>query len=356
MEAAARNVSRGSVAISGNGETSMTQVKATKWRPSQHAIPATMRAAALDRFGGPEAITTHTLPVPEPKAQEVLIELQSAGVGIWDAHMRDGTWVEGKKHFPFILGIDGAGTVVSVGSQVKRFAVGDFVYAYSYTNRTGGFYAEYAAVAAGKVALVPAGLDAIHAGGLPTIGLTALQGVDDALQIEEGESVIVHGASGNVGMMALQFAKLRGARVLATASGADGAELVRRLGADDVVDGRQDDITAAAKRFAPHGIDAVLAFVGGEELTRCLDALRDGGRLAYPNGIEPEPRKRRGVKMKSYDAESEPRHFEHLDTVMREGKIEIPIAEVYKLEEARKAHERLERGHVLGKIVLDVRR
>jgi len=319
-------------------------------------IPETMRAAAIDRFGGPEVISTHTLPVPRPNAQEVLIKLQSAGVGLWDAHMRDGSWVVGKKRFPFILGIDGAGTVAAVGARVKRFAVGDFVYAYSYTNRSGGFYAEYAAVAAGKVAPVPAGFDAIHVGGFPTLGLTALQGVDNTLKVKDGESVIVHGASGNVGMIALQFVKLRGARVLATASGADGVDLVRRLGADEVVDGKHDDITAVARRFAPNGIDAVLAFVGGEELTRCLDAVRDGGRVAYPNGIEPEPRKRKGLKIKSYDAENEPRHFEQLNAAMTEGRIEVPIAEVFPLEEARRAHERLARGHILGKIVLDVAR
>src|SRR5436305_1556880 len=191
-------------------------------------IPETMRAAGIARFGGPEVISTHTLPVARPNAQEVLIKLQSAGVGLWDAHMRDGSWVVGKKRFPFILGIDGAGTVAAVGARVKRFAVGDFVYAYSYTNRSGGFYAEYAAVAA--------------------------------------------------------------------------------------------------------------------------------GRVAYPNGIEPEPRKRKGLKIKSYDAENEPRHFEQLNAAMTEGRIEVPIAEVFPLGEAGRAHERLARGHILGKIVLDVAR
>jgi NADPH:quinone reductase-like Zn-dependent oxidoreductase len=316
-------------------------------------IPATMRAAALDRFGGPEVLSIHELPVPQPNAQEVLIVLQSAGVGIWDARLRDGTWAEGKVRFPLIPGTDGAGHVVSVGARVKRFAVGDYVYSYSYMNPKGGFYAEYVAVAAGKVALVPEGLDAIHAGALPTIGLTALQGVD-ALELAKGESVIVHGASGNVGMLALQFAKQRGARVLATASGADGVAFVRRLGADEAIDGRRDDIVAAAKRFAPDGVDGVLAFAGGKELTQCLDALRDGGRLAYPNGIEPEPRKRKGLKIKSYDAENEPRHYEQLARAISEGGVEIPIAEVFRLEDARRAHERLERGHVLGKLVLDV--
>jgi NADPH:quinone reductase-like Zn-dependent oxidoreductase len=319
------------------------------------AIPTTMRAAAIDRFGGPEVLSIHTLPVPEPNAQEVLIALDAAGVGIWDARLRDGGWEEEAEHFPLILGTDGAGTVVAVGARVERLAVGDYVYSYSYANPKGGFYAEYVAVSAAQVARAPDVLDEVHAGAVPTIGLTALQGVDDALELAEGESVIIHGASGNVGMLALQLAKHRGARVLATASGADGVEFVRRLGADDAVDGRRDDIVAAARRFAPGGIDAVLAFVGGKELTRCLDALRGGGRLAYPNGIEPEPRKRRGLRITGYDAEPGAREFERLGRAIEEARPEIPVAEVFNLEEAASAHERLERGHVLGKIVLRIR-
>jgi NADPH2:quinone reductase len=292
--------------------------------------------------------------VPEPNAQQVLIALDAAGVGVWDAGMRDGAWAEGEERFPLVLGTDGAGTVVSVGERVERFTVGDYVYSYSYANPKSGFYAEYVAVSAGKVALVPDALDEIHAAAVPTIGLTALQGVDDALELAEGESVIIHAASGNVGMMAVQFAKHRGARVFATASGPDGVEFVRRLGADDVVDGKGDDIVAAARRFAPDGIDAVLAFVGGEELTRCLDALRQGGRVAYPNGIEPEPRKRRGLRIKGYDAEARPRQFERLGRALEQDHPEIPIAEVFSLEDAARAHERLERGHVLGKIVVRI--
>ena len=120
--------------------------------------------------------------------------------------------------------------------------------------------------------------------------------------VKRGESIIIHGAAGGVGSLALQFAKLRGARVLATASGEDGLTLARRLGADAAVDGRQGDIKAAACQFAPNGVDALFALAGGEALTRCLDTLRPGVRLGYPNGIEPEPRKRRGIKIIHYDA------------------------------------------------------
>jgi NADPH:quinone reductase len=326
--------------------------RATARRPIPSKIPATMRAAAIDRFGGPEVLSIHTLPVPEPSAQEVLIALDAAGVGTWDAGQRSGDWAEGNEHFPLVLGIDGAGTVVAVGARVERVAIGDYVYSYSYSNPKGGFYAEYVAVSAGKVAPVPDSLDETSAAALPALGLTALQGVDDALELEDGETVIVHGASGNVGMLAVQFAKHRGARVLATASGPDGVELVRRLGVDAVIDGRRDDIGAAAKRFAPGGIDAVLAFVGGHELTGCLDALRHRGRLAYPNGIEPAPRKRRGVRMKAYDAEVGAREFERLGRAIESAHPEIPIAEVFSLEDAAKAHERLDHGHVLGRMVL----
>ncbi len=313
-----------------------------------------MRAAAIDRFGGPEVLTIHNLPIPKISAQEVLIEVDTAGVGTWDGSIRDGSWAE-RKEFPMILGGDGSGIVSAVGSKVRRFKRGDRVYACSYFNPKGGFYTEYVAVAASKVAPVPNGLELLPAGAIPTIGLTALQGVDDTLRIRKGEAVIVHGASGSVGIIALQFAKLRGARVLATASGSDGIEFVRKLGADKAVDGKRDDILAAARVFAPDGIDAVLAFVGGKELTRCLDALRKGGRLAYPNGIEPEPRKRKGIKMKSYDGTPGVREFERLGRAIEEMDLKVPIAAGFKLEDAADAHRFIEKGHVLGKVVLRVR-
>src|ERR687887_483294 len=262
------------------------------------AIPQTMRAAAVERFGGPQALCIHELAVPRPGANEVLIALDTAGVGGWDASFRDG---------------------------------------------------------AAKVAPVPARLDLVHAGAIPTIALTALQGVDDALELKRGETLIVHGASGNVGMLAVQFAKRRGAYVIATASGADGAAFVRRLGADAVVDGKRHDIGKAARAAAPHGVDAVLAFVGGSALTRALDLLRKGGRVAHPNGIEPAPKKRRGLKFTAYDGEPGVREFERLAAAIEQAKLQIPLAESFELSEAARAHARLGKGHVLGKIVLRIR-
>jgi NADPH:quinone reductase-like Zn-dependent oxidoreductase len=318
-------------------------------------IPKTMRAAAIDRFGPPEVLTIRELPIPTVETNEVLIALHTAGVGSWDADIRDGWYPEGKPHFPLVLGTDGSGTVAAVGSRIRRFKPGDRVYSYSWNNPKGGFYAEYVAVVAEKVGSMPRRLDLKQAGAIPTTGLTALQGIDDTLHVKKGETVIIHGASGGVGTLAVQFAKLRGARVFAIASGEDGVALVRRLGADRAVDRAREDIITAAHEFAPDGVHALLALAGGDALERCLDALRPGGRCAYPNGVEPEPKKRRGIDMMSYDAVSGVREFERLGRAVEDAKLRAPIAAAYPLEEAAKAHERLAEGHVLGKILLRIR-
>jgi NADPH2:quinone reductase len=148
-------------------------------------IPKTMRAAAIDRFGGPEVLSIHTLPVPVPDAREVLIAVDTAGVGGWDADMREGWSPSGHTHFPLVLGTDGSGIVVAAGSRIRRLKVGDRVYAYSFDNPKGGFYAEYVAVLAERVAHIPERLDLKHAGAIPTTGLTALQGIDDAPRAHE---------------------------------------------------------------------------------------------------------------------------------------------------------------------------
>jgi NADPH2:quinone reductase len=334
----------------------MLQPRTHTERMSRRAprIPETMPAAAIDHFGGPEVLTPHILPVPKIEANEVLIALDTAGVGPWDAQIRAG-WYPGRKpSFPLILGTDGAGVVAAVGSRVRLLKVGDKVYSYSWANPKGGFYAEYVAVAADKVAPIPPRLDLEHAGAIATIGLTALQGVVDALGLRKGQSVIIHGGSGGVGTLAIQFAKLRGARVLATTSGVDGVELVRDVGADVAIDRRHEDVAEVALRFAPDGVDAILALAGGDELERALDALRPGGRLAYPNGIEPEPRKRRGIKFIPYDGIAGVREFQKLNAAVQAAKLKVPIAEAFVLVNAHRAHERLEEGHVLGKIVLRI--
>ena len=323
--------------------------------PAGAAVPQTMRAAAIDKAGGAEVITLHTLPVPQPDADGVLIAMDTVDVAVWDASVR--AHPEELKHprFPLVLGTDGSGVIAAVGSQVHGFKPGDRVYSYMWDNPKGGFYAEYVAVPAKQVGHLPPGLSLRDAGAIAASALTAIQGIDDALHVSSGETLIIHGAAGGVGSLALQFAKLRGARVLATASGEGGASFVKGLGADVAVDGRKGDIPAAARQLAPEGVDAVLAFAGGDALDRCLDALKPGGRVAFPWGVSPEPKTTINVRSSTrYNAIAGPQEFERLNQAIVASKLRVPIVAEYPLADAAKAHERLEAGHVLGKVTLRI--
>ena len=315
-----------------------------------------MKAAAVDRFGPPSALTLHELPVPRPEPHEVLIAIDTAGVGSWDASIRDGSWRKpGRSRFPLVPGVDGAGTVVAKGTRVRRVQVGDRVYGYEFGNRQGGFYAEFAAAAAVHVGQVPKGVTLRDAGAVATTGLTALQGID-ALDLRPRQTVLIFGASGGVGTMAVQLAVHRGAHVIATASGAAATRLVRTLGAHRVIDARRSGSIDQLRTFAPGGLDAVLALAGGDELERCLDFVRPKGRVAHPNGVEPPPVKRRSFRVRAFDAIASPREFEKLNRHLGNGKIRVPIPASYPLGKAAQAHRRLDREHVLGRIVLKVRR
>ena len=316
-------------------------------------IPTTMRAVAIDRFGPPSVLKLRKLPVPQIKDNEILIALHTSGVGTWDAAMRAGWWPFGKPRFPIVLGTDGSGTVAAVGARVRRFKRGDKVYAFQWGAGKGGLYAEYVAVSADVAARIPRPLDLRRAGAIAVTGLTALQGID-ALRLRKGQSIIIHGASGGVGTMAVQFARLRGARILANASGRNGMGLARRLGAEVAIDGKTGNIQKAVLNFAPKGVDCVLAFTGSR-LGECLDALRLAGRLAFPNGIEPAPRKRKGLKMIAYDGAAGVQEFEKLNRAIEQSRARVPIASVLPLAKAAKAHQRLAAGHVLGKVVLRIR-
>jgi NADPH:quinone reductase len=326
------------------------------WAGEAHSteVPKMMQAAAIEHPGDSSVLNLHTLPVPKPGANEILIAVETAGVGIWDVGIRRNPKEIQHSSFPLVLGTDGSGTVAAIGSNAHGFKLGDRVYAYSWDNPKGGFYAEYVAVPAERVGHVPKGLTLSDAGAIGTTGLTAIQGIDAALHLKPGQAVIIHGASGGVGGLAVEFAKLRGARVLATASGGDGATFVKRLGADVVIDGRTADIAAAAHSFAPGGIDAVLALAGGETLERCIDTLRPGGRVAYPNGVNP-PKSRPGLAPIAYDAVAGVQEFERLNQAIQQAHFQVPIAAEYPLAEAAKAQDHIEAGHVLGKIILRVR-
>ena len=324
-------------------------------RTTEHGVPSTMKAAAIGRYGPPSVLKLHELPTPELEPDQILIALHTAGVGSWDAEMREGeSPPPGRARFPRVLGLDGAGVVAAKGKRVRRFAVGDRVWAYDYDHP--GFEAQYVAVDADHVGRVPKRMTLRAAGAGAVTSLTALQGVADHAKLRRGETVLIFGATGAVGTLAVQFAAARGARVIATATGRKAASLVRSLGADAAIDARSEDAVDALNAAAPNGVDVVLAFAGGDELERLLDVMPRGTRVVYPNGVDPEPKRRRGIRMRSYDAAVGPEAFTRLSRAAERARLRVPIAGKYSLSQAARAHRRIEHDHVLGRVVLSVRR
>ena len=187
--------------------------------------------------------------------------------------------------------------------------------------------------------------------------MTALRGLDDTLGLKPDESVMIFGASGGIGHLAVQLAKRMGAHVFAIASGSDGVALVKKLGADAVIDGRKEDIAAAAHQFAPNGFDAALITAGGPAADKALGAMRPGGRVAYPNGVEPMPEPPSGIEAKAYDGMPDPQAIEKLNQLIESsgppgaGPFEVHVARSFPLDQAAEAHRALEE-HYLGKLVL----
>lgn len=318
--------------------------------------PGTMRAVALARFGGADEMAVRTVPVPEVGPGEVLVRVAVAGVGEWDPFEREGGYAEmfgAEASFPYVLGSEGAGTVAAVGADVDRFRVGDAVYASAFLNPKGGFYAEYVVVDAGLVLPLPAGLSVERAAVVSGVGLTALRGLEDTLQLQPGETLLVFGAGGGIGHVAVQLAKRMGARVIAIASGADGVALARHVGADAAVDGRGRDVEAALRDFAPDGIDAALLTAGGEAAEAALRGMRAGGRVAYPNGIDPVPAAPDGARMDAYNGDPDPDILARLHAMLTDGPFVVHVARTFPITAAADAHRALDE-HYLGKLALTV--
>jgi len=202
---------------------------------------------------------------------------------------------------------------------------------------------------------VPKSLDMRAAGGAAATGLTAMQGIDK-LELRPRHTILIFGASGAVGTLAVQLAAQRGAYVIATASGKAAQRLTKRLGARKVIDARRLESIEQLRKVAPDGLDRLLALAGGKALERCLDFVQPKGRVVYPNGIEPEPVARRTFRIRSFDAVASAREFAKLQRRIDAGKLRVPITAVYPLARAADAHRRLDRGHVLARLVFGVRR
>jgi NADPH:quinone reductase len=313
----------------------------------------TMQAVTIDKYGGKEVLKLNNIPTPEAGPGEVLIRVQAAGVGVWDEKIREGRMKDMfPLKFPVVLGADGAGSIEAVGTGVRNFKVGDKVYGQGFMNPKGGFYAEFVALAEELVAPAPKSLLPVEAAALAVPGLTALHGVDGALHIKSGDSLLIFGV-GSVGHAAIQLAKRLKARVIAVASSDDGVALAKAAGADVAVNSTIGGVAAAARKFAPEGLTAVLATVNGKGLDEAIAAIRQGGRVAYPTGVTPPPRGRPGVEAVAYNGEADRESFDRLNALIGAGPFKVQVDQVFPLSDVAAAHAAIQRHH-LGRMALTI--
>lgn len=311
---------------------------------------ATMKAVRIHKFGGPEILVYEDAPKPEPQAGEVLIRVAAAGINPIDWKVGEGMMEQMAKHsLPLIPGWDAAGTVEALGLGATAFAVGDAVFAMA-DNQRDGAYAEYISLPANTLCQKPSSADFTAAASVPLASTTAWEALFEAANLQSGQTVLVHGAGGAVGAFAVQFAKVKGAKVVATATGDDIA-YVRGLGADVVVDYKTEKFEDAA-----HGIDVVLDTIGGDTQARSWQTLRDGGILVTTVGVitESPEAAARGVQGKPFGAHPDSAVLAEIARLIDAGKVKTRVGAMFPLSEAKQAQEQAKSGHTRGKIVLTV--
>src|ERR1700680_2592609 len=304
--------------------------------------PATMKAVVVHEYGGPEVLKYEDAPRPEPKANEVLVRVIAAGVNPGDAVIRSGK----KWKFFGTTPPRNAGFVEKMGAKITKLKAGDSIYAYVLW---GGGYAEYAVATEGEATAKPKSLNYIEATAVPLAALTAWQALIDTAKLSAGQTVLIHGGSGGVGSMAIQIAKARGAKVIATASTAN-QELLKQLGADVAIDYTKTKFEDVAK-----DVDVVLDSVGKDTLARSYGVVRKGGIIttlvAQPDQAELDQHGIRGVAISVKPNASE---LAEISKLIEEKKIKPVVSQVLPLTEAVKAQEQAATHHTRGKIVLRV--
>ncbi|WP_306328054.1 NADP-dependent oxidoreductase [Streptomyces venezuelae] len=306
-----------------------------------------MRAVVVEQWGGPENLVEREVERPAPGLGEVLVRVHAAGVNPVDWKTRAGGALIEWGTVPAV-GWDVSGTVEAVGPGVGLYRPGDEVFGMPLFPKQAGGYAEYVVAPARHLAPKPASLTHVEAAALPLAALTAWQALVDTADVRPGERVLVHAAAGGVGHLAVQIAKARGAYVIGTAS-AGKHQLVRELGADEVVDYREtrfEDVVS--------DVDVVLDGIGGETAARSLKVLRDGGRLITLPGPDDVPAAPDEVRALWVLVEPDHLGLREIAALVEQGKLRPVVEAAVPLAEAAKAHELGEQGRTTGKIVLTV--
>ena len=305
-----------------------------------------MKAIRVHEHGGPEVLKVEEASVPQPGKGQMLVRVHAAGVNPVDVSVRRGGF--GRGQLPYTPGYDVSGVVATVGEGVTKFKPGDEVFAYKNLQEPGA-YAEYALVRETEAAIKPKEISHADAAGVPLVALTAWQALFDKGKLEKGQTVLIHAGAGGVGTMAVQLAKWKGARVIATASEANHAFL-RELGADETIDYSTENFWEKVK-----DVDVVLDPIGGETQERSYEVLKRGGRLV--SIIQPpsqEKAREHGVEATIFLVQPSAEQLGEIGKLLAEGKVRPVTSHRFPLSKASKAHEQSETRHTRGKIVLEV--
>ena len=308
-----------------------------------------MKAIVVHEYGGPEVLKYEDVPRPEPKEDQIVVRMIAAGVNPVDGMIRSGVFAKYEKAvFPAILGADIAGMIEKVGSKITKFKAGDPVFAYA-SLKTGGGYAEYALTTEREAAPKPKSLTYVEAGAVPVVALTAWQALIDTAKLSAGQTVLIHGGSGGVGTFAIQIAKTRGAKVIATASTAN-QDLLKELGADMAIDYTKQKFEDVAK-----DVDVVLDSVGKDTLARSYGVIKKGGYIvSLVARIDQAELDRHGIHGASLSVEPNSDELAEIGRLIDDKKIKVVVSQTFPLAEAKNAQEQVATGHTRGKIVLKI--
>ncbi|MEH2117132.1 NADP-dependent oxidoreductase [Nostoc sp.] len=305
-----------------------------------------IQAIRIHNYGESDVLTLEAIAQPEPQPNEVLIRVQAAGINPIDWKIRAGYLKEAfPMPLPYTPGMDVAGIVEAIGADVKAFQVGQEVY-----GELGmGAYAEFATAPEDAIALKPNSLDFVQAASVPMVSMTAYQGLFDHADLKPGQTVLIHAASGGVGMFAVQFAKWKGAHVIGTASAAN-VEFVQSLGADQVI-----DYNATPFEQVVENVDVVLDTLGGDTQARSYSVVKPGGILVS-TAAPPDAQKaeERGIRAEMMNMKPSTSLLEEIASLLDSGQVKTIVAQTFSLSEARQAQKLSQGGHVRGKIVLQI--
>ncbi len=307
-----------------------------------------MKAAFIERHGGPEVLKFGEMPDPVAGSGEVVVDIVAASVNGADWKVREGKSGQ-LSRFPYILGRDFSGVVAAIGDGVKDLRVGDEVFGVCDVGQEGA-YAEKIAIKAAIVAKKTDGLSHVDAAALALAGLTAICTVEDTLKLKAGETILIQGGAGGVAGFAIQLAKHLGARVITTAS-ASNHDYLRTIGADEIIDYNAVDFTSVVRNC-----DAVFDTVGGDVAQRSFAVLKPGGRAAFIASGPQAPKPDRGdvVALRPSVGRDRP-HLERIVELVAAGAVRPPEVTLYQLSDAVAAHRLSESRHFRGKLVFAVR-